>query len=93
MTDDEATIERMSITYALISARLQDDESAYMGILTDESLSLAGMFLDMTDFAISLLKLKAAEMGVGVDLMVRSMAMINRTMLPEYLKERRDNGQ
>lgn len=96
MTDSERVVDEMCDVYALLTARINDDQASFENILfgeqgddsDEQGAKTMQLIIAVTDLAVSTLRVAAAERGISVSTLIRSMAMVTRVVGPEIIKER-----
>lgn len=98
MTDNGRSIDEMCDVYALLTARINDDQESFETILfgdgeesEEQSFKTMTLIVAAVDLAISTLRVAAMERGISVTTLIRSMAMVTRLVGPEII-EKRERG-
>lgn len=98
MTDNDRAVDEMCDVYALLTARLNDDQESFEKILfgdgeesEEQSWRTMQLIIASIDLAISTLRVAAQERGISVTTLIRSMAMVTRMVGPEII-EKRERG-
>lgn len=90
MTEDEEFLSHVGDVFGFLIARETKDEEAAMAII--HNCNPADLMINLADFALAGVQIRAMELGVSSTAVLRALAMTAQTAGPEMLRMVREDG-